>query len=201
MAWESQSKSRFIKPKKIGLTNLQGMLDIHTNNLVESWHSILKMTYLRGFRKQRTDMLVYRLLREVLPDLRLKISRILRGFERRKLNSAERKQLDRCNAISSDTANVFVKRCLASLGSDDDYVEIITVRSFQQDDTHYRITLNTSSSLSHCTCPYMTETNSVCKHMFLAERQLGYSICYATRDKGSVKANTFRDGVKDRLLS
>ena len=158
-------------------------MEIHTNNLVESWHSILKSNYLRGYRRQRTDVLVYRLLREVLPDLRLKIARIIRGFEKRKLDAAEERQLTRCNELSSVEAARYVQRCLVALESDDDFAEVITVKSFnQKKDVFYTISLNASSSLSRCNCLYMTRTRAVCKHMFLAERQLGYSICYTTKD-------------------
>lgn len=158
------------------------MVGIQTNNFVESWHSILKMKYLQGFRKQRTDILVYRLLREVLPDLRLKVARILRGFERRRFTDVEQKQLQKCDDISNESASLMVKRSIAPTEGDE-YVEIITVRSFENENIHYTVSLNASSSICECNCPYMTNTKVVCKHMFLAERQLGYSICFKTRSQ------------------
>ncbi|KAI0995090.1 hypothetical protein K3495_g13091, partial [Podosphaera aphanis] len=163
--------------------NRKGMLCIQTNNLVESWHSILKMNYLRGFRKQRTDMLVYRLLREILPDLRLKVSLVQRGVTGRKMDFHEKMQFQCCSSISSDMASQIVKRYVAPHGEYDDYVEVISVRSFEKTDKQYTITLDASRSLSRCSCSYMTQISSVCKHMFLAKRQLGYSICFATRNK------------------
>ncbi|KAI0991055.1 hypothetical protein K3495_g17132, partial [Podosphaera aphanis] len=85
--------------------------------------------------------------------------------------------------ISSDMASQIVKRCLAPHGEYDDYVEVISVTSFDKTDKQYTIIFDASRSLSRCSCSYMTQTSSACKHMFLAKRQLGYSICFATRNK------------------
>ena len=65
------------------------MLEIHTNNLVESWHNVLKSVYLKSARKERTDILVYRLLREVLVNLRWKVAQVTNGLQRRRTNVAE----------------------------------------------------------------------------------------------------------------
>ena len=46
------------------------MQDVHTNNLIETWHNVLKSVYLKDSRKHRTDLLMHRLLNEVLIDLR-----------------------------------------------------------------------------------------------------------------------------------
>ncbi|TQS33669.1 hypothetical protein Golomagni_05977 [Golovinomyces magnicellulatus] len=56
-----------------------GMLDIHTNNLVESWHNILKLRFLKGARKQHPDMLVYILLDESIEIIRLKFLLVFTG--------------------------------------------------------------------------------------------------------------------------
>lgn len=50
------------------------MLEIYTNSLVESWHNILNSLYLEGARKQRIDILAYRLLEEAFKDLRIKVA-------------------------------------------------------------------------------------------------------------------------------
>ncbi|KAI0991452.1 hypothetical protein K3495_g16735 [Podosphaera aphanis] len=95
----------------------------------------------------------------------------------------EKMQFQCCSSISSDMASQIVKRYVAPHGEYDDYVDVISVRFFDKTDKQYTITLDASRSLSRCSCSYMTQTSSVCKHMFLAKRQLGYRICFATRNK------------------
>ena len=56
------------------------MLEINTNNHIEAWHNILKSRYLGSCRKQRTDILVHLLLREVLPDYRINVARLKMGM-------------------------------------------------------------------------------------------------------------------------
>ena len=67
------------------------MMEVHTKNLVESWHNILKNVYLKGSRKQRPDMLAYRLVEEVLHELRSKFALTLNGFIRRRINLQNKK--------------------------------------------------------------------------------------------------------------
>ncbi|ORX48015.1 hypothetical protein DM01DRAFT_1259292, partial [Hesseltinella vesiculosa] len=43
--------------------------DINTNNDVEAWHRTLKQTYIPTFKKERADVLVYILYKNVLPDI------------------------------------------------------------------------------------------------------------------------------------
>ena len=56
------------------------MQDFHTNNLIESWHNVLKSVHIKDTRKRRTNLLVHRLLNEVLIDLRKKVTQISLGF-------------------------------------------------------------------------------------------------------------------------
>ncbi|KAH8920028.1 hypothetical protein BT69DRAFT_1195799, partial [Atractiella rhizophila] len=56
-------------------------LNIDTNNYIESWHRDLKVNYIKRKRRQRVDYLVFLLTRQVLPDYRRKVLRILLGFE------------------------------------------------------------------------------------------------------------------------
>lgn len=133
------------------------------------------MGYLRGSQKHFIDMLVYRLLRKLFVIF-VWGSRLLKdGLSWINLNSTIRRQLGISNEVSSDTANWIKKRCWASFGGDDDYVEIISFRSFENKSIRYIISSNACSSLSHCSCPFMTETDSVCKHMVPTEWKPGYS--------------------------
>lgn len=156
------------------------MLEINTNNYVESWHNNLKSGYLGGSRKQRTDILVHLLLREVLPDFRVKVARVSMGLERRRLSNSEKAQLQKCKEISSETAASLVRHSVVESG-DAEFSEVILVKSFTIDDQEYVITLNSASAMSCCSCSYMAESKSVCKHMFLAQDVFGYSISYDTR--------------------
>lgn len=51
-----------------------GVLKIHTINSAESWYNFLKSVYLNGIRKQKIDILVCRLLEEVLKNPRIKFA-------------------------------------------------------------------------------------------------------------------------------
>lgn len=59
---ECRMVSKIRSNEDLVLKDLQGMLDIHTNNLFELWHSILNSRYSKGARKQHPDMLVHILL-------------------------------------------------------------------------------------------------------------------------------------------
>ena len=155
-------------------------MEVHTNNLVESWHNILKNVYLKGARKQRPDMLVYRLVEEVLQELRSKIALTLNGFIRRRINLAEQKQLDESDAISDEAAVNMVSRTIKSDESNL-CVEEIQVCSFFEPTIQYEILLNDNGLIAKCSCPHMTTNSIVCKHMHLAARVLGHQICFDTR--------------------
>ena len=164
------------------------MQEIHTNNLVESWHNTLKSVYLRGTRKQRTDILVYKLLREVLVDLHWKVVRISVGFQRRRTNIAEQRQLDQSNAISFDVALDLVIRSSTSQHSEG-LAESLKVKSFTQGNIVYDITLDLEGQIIKCSCPHMTINPVACKHMFIASGVLGYTINFDTRDFNSLSSS------------
>ena len=118
------------------------MLDIQTNNFVESWYSVLKGTYLKGVRKQRTDFLVQKLLDEVLPDMRKKVALVLSGFTTRPLKLTEKNQQDK---FLFQKANYDIKSYIQQLDPRyDGSVEEISVRSFSQEDTYYIVSCQSS---------------------------------------------------------
>lgn len=160
------------------------MLETNTNNYIEAWHNILKSSYLGSFRKQRTDILVHILLREILPDFRIKVARLTLGLERRRLNDSEKKQRRLCNEVSSERAATLVRRSVAEVGGAK-YTEVIFVKSFTNDGQEYLVSLNQASAISSCSCKYMADSKSVCKHMYLAQSVFGYSISYDTRHRES----------------
>lgn len=156
------------------------MLEINTNNYIEAWHNVLKSRYLGSCRKQRTDILVHLLLREVLPDYRIKVARVTMGLDRRRLTDSEKAQLKKCTDLSSEKAASLVRHSVIEMG-EAEYSEVILVKSFSNDGPEYLVSLNQASVISRCSCSYMTTSKSVCKHMFLAQAVLGYSISYETR--------------------
>lgn len=159
------------------------MEDINTNNLTESWHNRLKTVYLKNARKQRPDFLVYKLLREALIDLRLKVAKAANGLGCRRMCQAEISQYNKCNAIALQDAENYIIH--PSLAEDcEDVEKVILVKSFTDTDVKYTVSLNESSCISRCTCPYMATNLMVCKHMFMVERLLGYTICYDFNDHG-----------------
>ena len=177
-----QSKLPALASGKTSPNVYQNMQEIHTNNLVESWHNILKSVYLRSARKQRPDLLVYKLLREALMDLRLKVANVLNGFGRRQMCQAEIDQLNKCNAIADEDAQQYIFNYPSSVESDVELEKMIQIKSLTKKGVYYSVSLNASSSISSCTCPYMTKKRIACKHMHMVKRLLGYTICYDSGD-------------------
>ncbi|RKF78177.1 hypothetical protein GcM3_066028 [Golovinomyces cichoracearum] len=127
-----------------------GMLDIHTNNLVESWHNILKSRYLKGARKQRPDMLVHILLDEAIESIKLKVLLALNGFQTRRTNLAEQNQIEKSHSIPSEIAMALISHSYASEESDESGEEIF-VKSFTKENIKYKISLNDEGLVSSCT--------------------------------------------------
>ena len=169
------------------------MLDIQTNNYVESWHSTLKWSYLRGARKQRTDILVHKLLNEYLLDVRLKVALVKNGFGSRPVSDKEARQRAQCDALAANVAESYV-RYPTALQPGDQFGNEVTVRSFKNENIHYTISLN-NGEISGCSRLYMASNNVVCKHMLLAERVLGYSICYDVKRSGNSRPSHYRTSL------
>lgn len=49
------------------------MLGTNTNNFVESWHRNLKVNYLGSQREQRPGVVVFKILKKVMLDLRMRV--------------------------------------------------------------------------------------------------------------------------------
>lgn len=157
------------------------MLGNNTNNYVESWHNSLKSGYLGNSRKHRTDVLVHLLLHDVLPEFQLKVARVSMGLDRRQISHSEKLQQRKSAAMDPQLANSWIRRSVA-YQENNQFTEVLCVKSFTTEDLEYEVSLNAASTIKSCTCPFMVSTNSVCKHMFLAERVLGYNICFETRN-------------------
>lgn len=71
-------------------------------------------------------------------------------------------------------AAIIIQEYLAPLRIDDIFTEVISTRSFEKEEIHLNIFLDASGSLSEYSCHCMTDIESVCNHMYLAERHLSY---------------------------
>ena len=71
--------------------------------------------------------------------------------------------------------------------------EEIFMESFTNENIRYKISLNDESLISNYTCEYKSINFSVCKHMYLASRILGYIISLDIRrtDKSGIDLELF----------
>lgn len=63
------------------------------------------------------------------------------------MTTAQRNQQYLCDEIFFDIAAMIVHKFLATLGTDDDFTEVISVRSFEKQDTHYTISLGVGAAV------------------------------------------------------
>ena len=167
----------------------RGILEIHTNKLVDSWHNVLILSFLKGARKQRPDMLVHLLLNEAIESIRRKVLLAINGFQTRRTCLAEQNQLDKCNSISFEKAMTLVSRC-NSAEKCDESGEMIFVKSFTNENVKYIISQNDEGLISSCTCENMSTNFLVCKHMYLVSRTFGYILSFDSRKKNTTVIDT-----------
>lgn len=125
------------------------MAEIHTNNLVKSWHNMLKNDYLKRTRKQRPYMLVCRLINQALRDLKLKVN-----------------QKSQYGCISDNLALNLKSRTHSSQEGENDE-EVIHVKSITKDSVNYTVSRDDEGQIINCECPYEIKNSSICKHMFI----------------------------------
>lgn len=159
------------------------MLNIKTNNYVESWHNILNTEYLGTSREQRTDFLGDTLLGKVLPDLRLKAARVLIGLECRKLNLSKKSHKEKSDAVNLEFTKILASQGVFHQG-ENNYSLIFRVNSFTGKILDYVDSLNAASTICQCTCFFLAISASVCKHIYLVQRVHGFSMCFETRTSG-----------------
>ncbi|KAI0992809.1 hypothetical protein K3495_g15375 [Podosphaera aphanis] len=168
------------------------MLNININNLIELWHRSLKIEYLGSVRKQRIDLLVYLLLEDILPDFCVKVGRIINGLDNPRRSDTEQKQLVLSVALANEIASSFIRQEAVPRGCDH-YSKALSCRSFEKEEVRYDIKLNSCLVMTSCTCLYMKKHKSVCKHMFLSRRVLGFSICFDSRATEEIIADDQND--------
>ena len=133
---------------------------------------------------------MYIILREVLPDFRLKVARVKIGLDRRRLNQSEENQLQMAESLDASSAQTIISSRNYSEG-EHNHLTFYFVKSFINKDLGYVVSLDDESKICHCTCHYMTTSSSVCKHVFLAHRVYGHDLCFETRKGGSFEAEDF----------
>ena len=119
-------------------------------------------------------------LSDVLPDFYVKVGRIINGLDNRRRSDTEQKQLALSVALANEIASSFIRQEAVPRGCDH-YSKALSCRSFEKEEVRYDIELNSCLAMTSCTCLYMKKRKSVCKHMSLARRVLGFSICFDTR--------------------
>ena len=131
-------------------------------------------------------------LSDVLPDFCVKVGRIINGLDNRRRSDTEQKQLALSVALANEIASSFIRQEAVPRGCDH-YSKALSCRSFEKEEVRYDIELNSCLAMTCCTCLYMKKRKSVCKHMFLARRVLGFSICFDTRVTEEIIADDQND--------
>ncbi|VDC04562.1 unnamed protein product [Peniophora sp. CBMAI 1063] len=187
-AWQKYLQTEWLpKHRQWVRAYRQGIVQygIETNNYVESWHSHLKTFYLKLMRRQRVDILLYILSRQVLPDFRREEARIRLGFARPALCARERQSRDLADEIPSIELGDMVRLDVG--GDENASVPDILVMSFTRDpEVWYEVSVceipgRTTTELlrpviAKCSCPAYAQTLLSCKHMYLAARFALYSV-------------------------
>lgn len=96
-------------------------------------------------------MLIYKLSREALGDVWLKILRISNGLLRRTTNIAENTLLDKANFTSNKIAiNLLI---WSTIDEGDEIDEKMSIKAFSFENNYYKITLNNDESqITRCSC-------------------------------------------------
>ncbi len=134
---------------------------METNNLIESWHSLLKRQYITN-RKRRVDMVVYVLTKAVEYDFKIDNFQSFNRIGRMSpthIHLATRQRI--ANQINLERAEEMISF------SDSFLVEI---QSFTNAPQAYRVVLDSSSKMESCSCLDWQQYKLPCKHMFLLER-------------------------------
>ncbi|KAI1000600.1 hypothetical protein K3495_g7594 [Podosphaera aphanis] len=118
----------------------------------------------------------------------VRVRRTLSGLNNRPLIEAETKQFKPAEKIPVQKS--------PWVDFDDVEVEIF-VKSFQKEDLSYRISPDEMDRVSRCSCPYMTTSLVICKHMFLVMILLGYEICYKTRNRHKISEEALVQSLEE----
>lgn len=145
------------------------MLDVSTNNYLESWQSLPKTCYFEKSTKQRIDALVHQIFGEILLNFKLKLGRIYLGLDCWRLSKSEVQQQGKYIALNPERAKKGITRGIVSEDKNV-YLEVFRVKYYIREDQEHVVSLNAACGINHCSCEFKVKNNSVCKHMFLAQQ-------------------------------
>ncbi|KAG2204346.1 hypothetical protein INT47_009388 [Mucor saturninus] len=160
-------KSRYLENDAFmrwSAANQPGMYtNMETNNYVESWHNQLKTTYFGNKRNRSVDRLVFVLVKGVLPEYNINISRI--SLKVGRTGSEERRHRKREMQAETISADALEAATADSAG------RTVYVFSFSISGVNYNVVVNDFQMIS-CSCPKFRFNSITCKHMYLLKRDM-----------------------------
>ncbi|ORE01406.1 hypothetical protein BCV72DRAFT_321518, partial [Rhizopus microsporus var. microsporus] len=136
--------------------------NMETNNYIESWHSQLKMTYLKRKQNRRVGRLIFILVNDVEEDYLQNIQRLMLNVGR--MGPEERKR--RARQIKIDQINM---EFIPDMITESSTSEVYLVQSFSNIELQHEITVM-ENKMKSCTCNDFKYNNIACKHMYLLNR-------------------------------
>ena len=144
-------------------------MKLTTNNYIESWHRVLKKTYLGSRRRRRIDMVIFILTNGAEADFK---SDILRAslhtggrMTPREREIQRRRRIANDLPFFEDIDQVLVESA-----------EVVKVMSFTKEGIWYEIRVNEEGSLVSCTCKDWQINHIPCKHIWLVYRFENYPV-------------------------
>ncbi|KAF9378395.1 hypothetical protein BGX21_002909 [Mortierella sp. AD011] len=136
--------------------------EINTHNYVESWHSLLKLHFLKRHFMSRVDRMVY-LLSNVVLDY-FKQEELQTDVREGHKSKGKIMDILRQREVRSFSDGVVKKHVLCI---DTKY----TVKSFSHPGLYYSITHDSEGRITGCSCPYFLGLRRVCKHILSSVRR------------------------------
>ncbi|PLW39392.1 hypothetical protein PCANC_14876 [Puccinia coronata f. sp. avenae] len=138
---------------------------IHTNNYTESWHRVLKTSYLPPTERLQIDEVVQILTDDVESHYRWAQIQVATGFAWQTTNKFQQCQKSLAELYSPTDMEMLGIACVKEN-------EGFLIDSFTNPTVkRYRIkyqpaTTNQKGWITRCSCPYFSEYSSACKHMY-----------------------------------
>ncbi|GEQ72148.1 hypothetical protein JCM33374_g5834 [Metschnikowia sp. JCM 33374] len=150
-----------------------------TNNLAEAYHKTLKYKLLKKGVSQRPDVLAFQLLQSVVPYYAAKEFHKIGNYTKRTSDKSEKAAKTRADSLTEKEVSEMTT-CISRWQFE--------VRSFTEQEKNYSVSLQfTGTKINLCTCKAYFNSNTWCKHIFLAQRWV--EIYFRDRDR-----DVFDDG-------
>lgn len=137
----------------------------NTNNLIESFHALLKLDQFLGKRcDRRPDVMAHELYTFVAPTFKGKERRVQLGIDERRIDQAELLAEEKAMDLEITIEMVHTMAFISGEGQ-------LTINSFTVDGKQYLVYLELAGLKNDtCTCHVHEKSGSLCKHIFLAKR-------------------------------